>query len=207
MSDKNQYSHNGRDYYTDLTIDEILEYASKNERKFECKKGRDPIYKRLAIIILTTIVIIVGMIVVETIFVPKDSGKEQADEKVVEQHNELQEEAKEAEKESHQSGLGIDNVGVNVPADEFILRDSGRSYLFDEDIYGFTAEQCILARSEIYARYGCRFENAEIQKHFDECSWYTPRYEVGEFDESVLNNFDITNRDFIIQYEEIHGFR
>ena len=206
MSNDKKFPSGGRDYYTDLTIDEILEYASKNEGKFECKKGLDPIYKRLFMIVIITVVVSIGVMLVEMKTAPKHSSTEKQEE-IVEQHSEVQNEAEEAEKELQKNGLGIDNVGVNVPEDEFILRDSGRSYLFDKDIYGFTAEQCILARSEIYARYGCRFENSEIQKHFDECSWYVPRYEVGEFDESVLNSYDITNRDFIIQYEEEQGFR
>ena len=205
MQKNKRSSSEGRDFYTDLTIDEILEYASKDgeKRNFSCKKGKDPIYKRLALIIGSTIVILFAMMAVGGMTAPEES-KEQ---KAIEDHKEEQKAEMEAAKETQNGGIGIDNVGENVPADEFILRDSGRKYLLEEDLYGFTAEQCILARSEIYARYGCQFENSKIQQHFEECSWYTPVYEIGEFDETVLNSYDITNRDFIILYEERQGYR
>lgn len=91
--------------------------------------------------------------------------------------------------------------------EEFMCPESNIRYLYMMDIEGFTAYQCIIARNEIYARHGRRFEDTELQKYFDSCSWYEGTVNPEDFDESVLNSFEIANIHTISGYEHDMGYR
>ncbi|MCM1223329.1 MAG: YARHG domain-containing protein, partial [Lachnospiraceae bacterium] len=90
---------------------------------------------------------------------------------------------------------------------EYILPDSDKRFLTKEDLDGFDAEMCRLARNELYARHGRKFNDAILQEYFDGCSWYMAQIETDDFQESMLNEFEVANRDFIIAYEKEAGYR
>ena len=69
------------------------------------------------------------------------------------------------------------------------------------DLMGLTKEECRIARNELYARHGRRFKDAELQGYFDSCDWYEGTIAPEDFDDTVLNEFEIANRDLIVQYE------
>ena len=89
---------------------------------------------------------------------------------------------------------------------EFILPDSDVRVLERKDIEGFTAEQCRLARNEIYARHGRLFDDAALQSYFQACSWYHGTITASNFKESMLNDVEIKNRDLILSYEKDMGY-
>ena len=67
-----------------------------------------------------------------------------------------------------------------------------------------------IARNEIFARYGRKFEDPLIQALFDRKTWYTPQYEGEEFSglqESLLNPYEKENLSRIIAYEKKMGYR
>lgn len=100
------------------------------------------------------------------------------------------------------------NLLINAEyVSDYILPDSNSRYLTKEDIRGLSAEQCRLARNEIYARYGRTFNDEELQTYFDACEWYIPSLTPEEFSESMLNDYEIANRDLIVEYEEEQGYR
>lgn len=72
---------------------------------------------------------------------------------------------------------------------------------------GFTAEQCRLARNELYARHGRLFDDEELQNYFNSCSWYQGSVSAEDFDESMLSEIEMANRDLIVEYEEEMGYR
>lgn len=76
-----------------------------------------------------------------------------------------------------------------------------------DDLAGLTQEECRLARNEIYARHGRRFDDAGLQAYFDSCEWYEGTVAAEDFDTSVLNQYEIANRDLIIEYEKEQGYR
>ena len=90
---------------------------------------------------------------------------------------------------------------------EYLLADSDSRYLTEDDLAGFTAEQCRLARNEIYARHGRRFSDPALQRYFDSLSWYNGTIEPSDFNDNVFNSYERGNCSLIIDYEREHGYR
>jgi hypothetical protein len=94
------------------------------------------------------------------------------------------------------------------PAGKYILPESNSRYLEMKDLEGLTREECRLARNELYARHGRRFDDAGLQAYFDSCEWYHGSIAPGDFrEEAVMNKYEIANRDLIIRYEAERGFQ
>lgn len=89
---------------------------------------------------------------------------------------------------------------------EYILPDSDSRYLTEDDLAGLSAEQCRLARNEIYARHGRRFQDAGLQRYFDSCSWYSGTIDPADFSDSVFNEYERANSRLIVEYERAHGY-
>lgn len=90
---------------------------------------------------------------------------------------------------------------------QYILPESNFVYLVMSDLEGLTREECRIARNELYARHGRRFDDEELQKYFDSCDWYDGTIAPADFDDSVLNEYETANRDLIVMYEEEQGYR
>lgn len=89
------------------------------------------------------------------------------------------------------------------PVSQYFLPESDSRYLTMEELDGFTAADCRIARNELYARHGRRFDDENLQAHFDSCEWYQGTIAPSDFDESVLNEYELANRDLIVQYESV----
>lgn len=89
------------------------------------------------------------------------------------------------------------------PASQYFLPESDSRYMTMQELEGFTAADCRLARNELYARHGRRFDDENLQAHFDSCEWYQGTIAPSDFDESVLNEYELANRDLIVQYESV----
>lgn len=90
---------------------------------------------------------------------------------------------------------------------DYLIPDSDYRRITDEDLNTFSAHECMLARNEIYARRGRKFQNEEIQEYFNGKSWYVPIYEPEEFNESLLNAYENYNKDYIVEYEKRMGYK
>ena len=90
---------------------------------------------------------------------------------------------------------------------EFILEGSDQYYLDWYELEGLTAEECKIARNEIYARHGRMFNDAELQEYFNSCSWYVGYISADDFNEDMLSDIEKSNRDLIIEYEAEMGYR
>lgn len=100
---------------------------------------------------------------------------------------------------------------VTVPStvainSEFILPDSSTRVLDKSELAGFTAEQCRLARNEIYAKYGRMFDDAGLQNYFNSRSWYHGTIPADRFSDTMLSDIEIQNRNLIITYEKEMGY-
>ncbi len=95
----------------------------------------------------------------------------------------------------------------NYTNTDYILPDSDCTYLSKSDLYGLSAEECRLARNELYARHGRFFDDEGIQAYFNSKDWYTGRIAPSDFEESMLNDYEVYNRDLIVSYEEEMGYR
>lgn len=90
---------------------------------------------------------------------------------------------------------------------QYILPESSSRRLTREDIEGLSAEECRLARNEIYARHGRIFDDAELKKYFEGKDWYEGTVDASDFRENELSDVEIANRDLIVQYERDKGYR
>lgn len=90
---------------------------------------------------------------------------------------------------------------------QYVLAGSSDYYLDWSDLEGLSESECKIARNEIYARYGRKFNDEELQAYFDSCSWYEGTILPEEFNDEMLTDIEKANRDLIIQYEEAMGYR
>lgn len=90
---------------------------------------------------------------------------------------------------------------------DYILPESNTRYLELSDLEGMTAEECRLARNELYARHGRKFDDEYLQAYFESKEWYEGTIDAKDFDESVLNEYEFANRDLIVEYETEQGYR
>jgi len=93
----------------------------------------------------------------------------------------------------------------NAKNSEYIIEGSDSGYFEESYLEGFTAEECRLARNEIYARHGKIFKDEALQEYFNSKSWYTPEYE--DVPNSMLNDWELANIDTIVNYEKAMGYR
>lgn len=86
--------------------------------------------------------------------------------------------------------------------EDYILPDSDRRLLTEEDLVGLDEERLILARNEIYARHGRMFKDEMIQSWFDAQSWYKGTIPPEEFSEDTLSDTEQKNAERILAYEK-----
>ena len=103
--------------------------------------------------------------------------------------------------------VGGASVSKELRDQDYILPGSDSRYLSRSDLEGFTAEDCRLARNEIYARHGRMFQDEALQNYFNSFDWYHPSISPDDFDESMLNDYEAANRDLIVAYESEKGYR
>lgn len=91
---------------------------------------------------------------------------------------------------------------------EYLLPDSDSRYITKDELFGFDAYMCRIARNELYARHGRLFDDSNIQDYFNNCSWYYGYIDSSDFDESLsFNKYELANRDLIVKYEKEMGYR
>ena len=72
--------------------------------------------------------------------------------------------------------------------DEYVFPNSSSVYLSRSDLKDLTKEELTVALSEIYARHGERFRDADLQAYFDNRSWYAATSST-----SQLNTYEVAN--------------
>ncbi len=92
------------------------------------------------------------------------------------------------------------NNSLPAQNDDFIFPTSDSEYLTMEDLEALTPKQIRLARNEIYARRGYIFKDEFLKEYFESKDWYTPS--VDKITDDMFNEYEIANRDLIVQYEE-----
>lgn len=94
-----------------------------------------------------------------------------------------------------------DNYSDSSEGNEYILPDSAKRKLKKSDLKGLSKEELRIARNEIYARHGRKFDDKKLQKYFDSQSWYEGTVPASEFPEDVLSSVEKKNVAFIRQFE------
>lgn len=129
----------------------------------------------------------------------KDDEEENEEDSEVEKEEEETEENKIEEEEI--KGLNYSNNSYLYPTD--------KKYITTEDLSGLTKEEVALLRNELYARHGYTFSTASYKEFFSQKSWYRPNPSLtdGAAVEKYFNQYELANKQFLVQYEKDMGWR
>lgn len=98
------------------------------------------------------------------------------------------------------NGNGGQTSKTSASSNDYIFKDSDKTYLMEDDLRGKTKDELALARNEIFARHGYVFTDETYKKYFSSKSWYTPNSSYDGSD-SGLNQYEIANYKVIQNWE------
>lgn len=99
-----------------------------------------------------------------------------------------------------------EEAGEEEEQTDYIIPNSDSVYLTENDLKQYTADELRLARNEIYARHGRRFNDEALQNYFDSKDWYSGTIAPENFSETVLNDYEKKNATLILDYEKAKGY-
>ncbi|MBO4846366.1 MAG: YARHG domain-containing protein [Lachnospiraceae bacterium] len=89
-----------------------------------------------------------------------------------------------------------------IETEGYFFPNSSYEYLTEADLVGLTNEQLRLARNEIVARHGRRFDDEQLQAYFDSKTWYNGTIAPNDFNTATeLNKVERDNMEFIKKHE------
>lgn len=91
--------------------------------------------------------------------------------------------------------------GHTVSKGEYVIKNSDTKVIKAATLKKLSSDQLRIARNEIYARHGRKFQDEALQNYFNERSWYHGTIEPDSFDESVLNKIENKNIALICKAE------
>ncbi|MDO5516281.1 MAG: YARHG domain-containing protein [Clostridium sp.] len=91
--------------------------------------------------------------------------------------------------------------GNDNKSSDYILPNSDKAYLTEEDLSGLSKEKLALARNEIFARHGYVFKEEPFKSYFEGKSWYSKNPDFDGSD-SGLNDYEIANYKVIQNWEK-----
>ena len=86
----------------------------------------------------------------------------------------------------------------------YMIPGSDTRYLDRFELSGLSSAELRIARNEIYARHGRKFNDASLQSYFNGKAWYTPLIDPDYFNEDSLSSIERANIK-LIQDVEAHG--
>ena len=199
---------------------------SNKAKKTKKNKGIKIVFITIAGIILALLLILFALVQTGIISISIDDSTNQEsvlDKKSKSSKREKEKERRAKEKESEEGDVTTQaqtepvsteaqtvqpatmpsTVAIN---NEFILPDSSVRVLDKSELVGFSAEQCRLARNEIYAKHGRMFDDAGLQNYFNSRSWYHGTIPAKQFNDNMLSDIEIQNRNLIIAFEKEMGY-
>lgn len=75
----------------------------------------------------------------------------------------------------------------------YIFPDSSERLLTEADLQGLSSWELKIARNEIYARHGRRFNSQELQNYFDSRDWYRGTIDPASFTDEMLSDIELAN--------------
>lgn len=87
----------------------------------------------------------------------------------------------------------------------YVLPESSTRTYSRSELTRLSDYELFIARNEIYARHGRKFQSDDLQAYFNDKSWYKGTVDAGSFDESVLNDTEIANASLIHEIEVAHN--
>lgn len=86
-----------------------------------------------------------------------------------------------------------------------IRTQSDTTVLTERDLMFLSEEELRIARNEIFARHGRKFDDPELRAHFENTDWYNGRYTPEEFEKiqhDVLSEAEWKNIQLISEAEK-----
>ncbi|MFM7602626.1 MAG: protein kinase domain-containing protein [Pseudanabaena sp.] len=71
----------------------------------------------------------------------------------------------------------------------------------EQDLAGKSALELDIMRNEVFARYGRRFKDPELQSYFSSQPWYKPLYAPDQFPEELLTPIEMQNVTYIREFQ------
>lgn len=100
-------------------------------------------------------------------------------------------------------GENIDMGTITLLDSTYILPESNSRIYDIAELQPLSAEELELARNEIYARYGRKFQREDLKVYFNGKSWYQESIEPEDFDENTMfSDVEKANLDLIRGVEE-----
>ncbi|MBQ4562696.1 MAG: protein kinase [Clostridia bacterium] len=90
---------------------------------------------------------------------------------------------------------------------EYFIENADKMYFTKADFATFSAYECRIARNSVYAKHGRIFNDAGLRNYFLQYDWYNPSIAPDRFSESLLNKYQMANRDLISEYEREKGYQ
>lgn len=126
----------------------------------------------------------------------------QTDEDNMKQMNETDDSSE--NKEVIRNDMPIED-SLESETDMYILPQSNKEYLTNEDVEGLSLKEINYAKNEIYARHGRKFQSEELQRYFNSKPWYEGLFEAEDFDDNyssrMLNDYEKANAEFLRKKE------
>lgn len=99
--------------------------------------------------------------------------------------------------------LEKNGYGAIRDGSDCIFPYSSERYLKEEEVEKYATDKRTLriARNEIYARHGFKFDKEDLIAHFSQFSWYHPK--INDTEETILNEYERHNIDIIKKYENM----
>lgn len=97
---------------------------------------------------------------------------------------------------AYKAGMLLEHSKTFVERGEYIIPDSDKELLAEEDIEELYKGYLDLARNEIFARHGYVFVNEDYRIYFNSKFWYK---ENTNYDESLLSSIERQNADLLAQ--------
>lgn len=85
---------------------------------------------------------------------------------------------------------------------EYVIWYSSDLLLTDSDVKFLSKDELRIARNEIYARHGRKFNSADLQQYFNGCSWYRGTIDASAFSDDSLSDLEKKNIKLIEKFEE-----
>ena len=98
-------------------------------------------------------------------------------------------------------GLIADLISGLDTAAQFVFSDSSLRRLTEADLVNLTEWQVSIAKNEIFARHGRRFNTPELQNYFDCCSWYQGTVVPQAFSYAVFNETELANIELLNNWQ------
>lgn len=123
---------------------------------------------------------------------PTDVNCYYEDEQIVEEYSAMMEKTMQM-----RQSLRIDKADVHYDAQEYHFPMSQKKQIGEELLWNMDNNALWIARNEIFARRGRKFDNVYLQNYFESCSWYEGTIEAADFKEDSLTEIEKLNLDLI----------